>query len=215
MLAPTQTVRQFNVFRPMTQPAVILASTSRYRRELLARIVPTFATVSPDVDETAGPDEAPAALAERLARAKAGAVAALHPGQVVIGSDQVADLDGMALGKPGHPDRAVAQLQRCSGRTVAFHTAVSVVAPDGARRGAIEVTRVRFRTLTQAEIERYVGRERPLDCAGSFKAEGLGIALFEAIESEDPTALIGLPLIATCRLLRAAGFDPLAAASAS
>jgi septum formation protein len=215
MLAPTQTVRQFNVFRAMTVPAVILASTSPYRRELLARIVPAFGTVSPQVDESAQSGEPPVALAIRLARAKAAAVAALNPGAIVIGSDQVADLDGEALGKPGDAPRATEQLRRCSGRTIAFHTAVCVVPPDGVRHEASDLTRVRFRTLAGTEIAAYVERERPFDCAGSFKAEGLGIALFEAIESSDPTALIGLPLIATCRLLRAAGFDPLAAAAGS
>lgn len=188
---------------------LVLASTSRYRRELLGRIAARFSAVAPDVDETALPDEAPAALALRLAVAKARAVAALRPEAVVIGSDQVAELDGRALGKPGGHAQARAQLATSSGREVLFHTAICVIAGDGEARTAADLTRVRFRTLAADEIERYLERERPYDCAGSFKAEGLGIALFEAIATDDPTALIGLPLIATCRLLRAAGFDPL------
>lgn len=188
---------------------LVLASTSRYRRELLGRIAARFSAVAPDVDETALPDEAPAALALRLAVAKARAVAALRPEAAVIGSDQVAELDGRALGKPGGHAQARAQLATSSGREVLFHTAICVIAGDGEARTAADLTRVRFRTLAADEIERYLERERPYDCAGSFKAEGLGIALFEAIVTDDPTALIGLPLIATCRLLRAAGFDPL------
>jgi septum formation protein len=195
----------------MTPPArldLVLASTSRYRRELLARLAPAFRAIAPAVDETPRPGEAPAALALRLAEAKARAVAAQCPGALVVGSDQVAELDGRALGKPGTPEAAKAQLAASSGRGVRFHTAVCLV---DARREPwacareLDATDVVFRTLDAGEIERYVAAERPLDCAGSFKAEGLGISLFERIDSRDPTALIGLPLIALARLLRAAG----------
>ena len=198
----------------VTAPPLILASTSRYRRELLGRLRLPFAVEAPYADETPEPGETPAALAQRLALAKAQAVAARHPGAVVIGSDQVADLDGEAIGKPGDHARAVAQLTRMSGRRVVFQTAVAVVR---AERGFAEVRLapvvVRFRVLTPGEIERYLRLEQPYDCAGSAKSETLGIALLDAIDSDDPTALVGLPLIRTCALLRAAGLDPLAAAS--
>ena len=190
-------------------PALILASTSRYRQELLSRLRLPFEAVAPGVDETALPGEAPAALAERLALAKARAVAALHPGAVVIGSDQVADLDGDAIGKPGTHERAVGQLRRMSGRQVIFQTAVAIVAPGVAAIERAEV-RVRFRELTDAAIEAYLRADTPYDCAGSAKVESLGVALLEAVESDDPTALVGLPLIRTCALLRRAGLDPLA-----
>lgn len=190
-------------------PPLILASTSRYRQELLSRLRLPFEAVAPGVDETALPGEAPAALAERLALAKARSVAALHPGAVVIGSDQVADLGGEAIGKPGTHEHAVAQLQRMSGRQVIFQTAVAIVAPGLAAIERAEV-RVRFRTLTDAAIEAYLRADTPYDCAGSAKVESLGVALLEAVESDDPTALIGLPLIRTCALLRRAGLDPLA-----
>jgi septum formation protein len=193
----------------VTSPDLVLASTSRYRRELLARLVADFRIVSPDVDEAALPGEAPAALAARLAEAKALAVAKTCAQAVVIGSDQVAELDGRALGKPGTRERALAELEASSGRTVVFHTAVCVAdtrKTPPLTAAAADVTRVVFRTLSSQEIARYVDREQPLDCAGSFKSEGAGIALFERIETTDPTALIGLPLIALARLLRAAGF---------
>lgn len=190
-------------------PSLILASTSRYRQELLARLRLPFEARAPHVDETAMPGEGPAALAERLALAKAQAVAARFPDAVVIGSDQVADLDGQALGKPGSHDNAVAQLRRMSGRTVVFQTAVAVVAPGLAAIERAEV-KVRMRTLSDAEIERYLRTDQPYDCAGSAKVESLGIALLDAVESDDPTALIGLPLIRTCALLRRAGLEPLA-----
>ncbi|WP_119288672.1 Maf family nucleotide pyrophosphatase [Azohydromonas sediminis] len=197
-----------------TPPALILASTSRYRRELLARLRIAFDVVAPAVDETPQPGEAPAALAQRLALAKAHAVAAQHPQAVVIGSDQVAELDGQAIGKPGSHARAVEQLRAMSGRRVVFHTAVAVVC---AARGFADVklapVTVHFRTLDDAQIERYLRLEQPYDCAGSAKSESLGIALLEAIDSDDPTALVGLPLMRTCALLRAAGLDPIAAAS--
>lgn len=194
------------------QPRLILGSTSVYRRELLARLRLPFDVQAPHVDETPLRGEAPAALALRLALAKAHAVAQQHPEAVVIGSDQVADLDGQLIGKPGTHDRAVAQLRRMSGRSVVFQTAVAVVCVRTAFAGsALAPVKVRFRELSEAEIERYLRAEQPYDCAGSAKSETLGIALLEAIESDDPTALVGLPLIRTCALLRAAGIDPLAA----
>lgn len=188
-------------------PRLTLASTSAYRRALLERLGLPFDTARPDVDETPLSDETPQALAVRLARAKAEAV--LDPGQPdlwVIGSDQVAELDEEPLGKPGSIARAEAQLRAMSGREVRFLTAVCLAGPGGRRLEALDVTTVHFRPLSNGEIARYVDRERPLDCAGSFKSEGLGITLFEAIENRDPTALVGLPLIATARLLREAGF---------
>jgi len=191
-------------------PPLILGSTSRYRRELLERLRLPFTAEAPRVDETPLPGEAPATLATRLALAKAREVAARHPGAVVIGSDQVADVDGEAIGKPGTHERAVAQLRRMSGRSVVFQTAVAVVRPD---TGFEQVERipvtVRFRTLDDDEIEHYLRLEQPYDCAGSAKCETLGIALLSAIESDDPTALVGLPLIRTSALLRAAGLDPM------
>ncbi len=196
--------------RPMSP--LILASTSRYRHELLSRLRLPFDVVAPDVDETPGPGEAPAELAQRLARAKALAVAALHPRAVVIGSDQVADMDGTAIGKPGSHERATQQLRSMSGRSIVFQTAVSVVcAASSHEETALIPVEVRFRTLSDAEIERYLRAEQPYDCAGSAKVETLGIALLEAVLSDDPTALIGLPLIQTCMMLRRAGIDPLAA----
>lgn len=195
----------------MESPSLILGSTSRYRRELLQRLRLPFTVVSPQVDETPLPGEAPADLALRLALAKAHAVAALHPHAVVIGSDQVADLDGEAIGKPGTHERAVGQLRRMSGRRVVFQTGVAVVRRDtGFERVLLAPVRVTFRTLGDAEIERYLRLEEPYDCAGSAKSETMGIALLAAIESDDPTALVGLPLIRTCELLRQAGLDPLA-----
>ena len=197
-------------------PALILASTSRYRRELLERLRIPFQALAPDTDETPLPGEAPAMLAERLALAKAHALAARFPDAVVIGADQVADVDGVAIGKPGNHERAVEQLRAMSGRTIVFHTALAVVR---VATGFAEVRRVpvavRFRSLDDAEIELYLRTEQPYDCAGSAKCETLGIALLDAIESDDPTALIGLPLIQTCALLRAAGLAPLQARTLS
>jgi len=194
------------------RPALILGSTSRYRRELLERLRLPFDVQSPAIDETPRPGEPPRTLALRLALAKAGEVATRFPDAVVIGADQVADLDGTPVGKPGTHERAVEQLRAMSGRSVVFQTAVAVVRHDRGHAGAVLVpVTVRFRRLGDAEIERYLRLEQPYDCAGSAKAETLGIALLEAIESDDPTALVGLPLIATCRLLRAAGLDPLEA----
>ena len=189
-------------------PQLVLASSSRDRRELLERLRLPFDVARPDVDETALPGEAPQALAIRLAEAKARAVADTLDGDGwALGSDQVADVGGRALGKPGHREAAIAQLQSMSAGVVRFHTALCLARADGRAFAAIDCTEVRFRTLSDAEIERYVDAEQPFDCAGSFKSEGLGIALFEAIDNRDPTALIGLPLIATCALLRQAEFS--------
>jgi septum formation protein len=199
----------------MTAPVLILGSTSRYRRDLLGRLRLPFDCVAPQVDETPRPDEAPAALALRLALEKAREVASRHPDAVVIGSDQVADLDGEPVGKPGDHDRAVQQLTRMSGRSIVFQTAVAVVCVrtgfEGTRLAPVRVT---FRSLQADEIEHYLRLERPYDCAGSAKSESLGIALLSAIDSDDPTALVGLPLMRTCALLREAGFDPLRRATA-
>lgn len=200
-----------------THPPLILASTSRYRRELVQRLRVPFETAPPDVDETPQPGEAPLALAQRLALAKARAVAHARPDAVVIGSDQVAELDGRPLGKPGTHERAVEQLRAMSGRRVLFHTAVAVLrhAQEGSSYAgeALVTVEVRFRALGDAEIERYLKLEEPYDCAGSAKSEALGIALVESITSSDPTALVGLPMIRTCALLREAGLDVLQAAS--
>ena len=185
---------------------LILGSTSPYRRELMLRLRLPFDVVSPDVDETPLAGEAPRALALRLALAKARAVAAMHPNAVVIGSDQVADLDGEPLGKPGTHARATAQLQRMRGKTVVFQTAVAVVCIEtGFSQMDLAEVNVKFRNLDDEEIECYLLAETPYDCAGSAKSEGLGIALLESIDSDDPTALVGLPLIRTCQMLRAAG----------
>ena len=185
---------------------VVLGSTSRYRHELLSRLRLPFDTANPDVDETPRPGETPAALATRLALAKAREVAARYPQAVVIGSDQVADLDGEPLGKPGTHERAVVQLQRMRGRTVVFQTAVAVVCiATGFEALDLAPVRVVFRDLDDREIERYLRAEQPYDCAGSAKSEGLGIALLERIDNDDPSALVGLPLIRTCHMLRAAG----------
>ena len=195
------------------RPRLVLGSTSPYRRELLQRLQLPFDVDSPRVDESPRSGEAPADLARRLALEKAHDVASRHPDAVVIGADQVAELDGQAIGKPGTHARAVAQLQTMQGRRVVFHTAVAVVRPDtGFAQVVLAPVRVLFRPLSDAEIERYLQLEQPYDCAGSAKCEALGIALLETIESDDPTALIGLPLIRTCALLRLAGIDPLGAA---
>lgn len=191
----------------MTAPRLVLASTSPYRRTLLGRLGLPFGVAAPAVDETPRPGEAPALLAQRLATAKAAAVAAdCPPASWALGSDQVADLEGRPLGKPGGRDAATRQLRAMSGRRVQFHTAVALATATGPVLRALDVTTVVLRHLDDAEIARYLDAERPYDCAGSFKAEGLGISLFEAVESRDPTALVGLPLIATAALLRQAGF---------
>ena len=190
--------------------ALVLGSTSRYRRELLERLRVPFVVESPDVDETPLIGESPRELALRLALAKARAVARRHPQAVVIGSDQVADLGGEPLGKPGTHERALEQLRRMRGQTVVFQTAVAVVC-EATRFEQLELApvSVRFRSLDEglddAEIEHYLRAERPYDCAGAAKSEGLGIVLLSQIDNDDPTALVGLPLIRTCRLIRAAG----------
>jgi septum formation protein len=190
----------------MSTPRLVLGSTSRYRADLLRRLLPAFEQRAPGTDETALPGEAPAERALRLAVAKAESAADGQHDALVIGSDQVAELDGRMLDKPGSAEVARAQLAASSGRSVQFHTALCLLdTRDGRRHVHVDHTRVHFRALGEAEIARYVERERPLDCAGSFKCEGLGICLFERIENEDPSALIGLPLIALARLLRAAG----------
>jgi len=185
---------------------LLLASTSPYRRELLSRLRIPFDVARPEVDETPSPGELPLALAQRLAAAKAATIAMREGNAWVIGSDQVAELDGQPLGKPGGREQALAQLAAMSGSSVAFRTALCVMHRDLGRFDAVDTTVVRFRGLAGDEIARYVDAEQPFDCAGSFKSEGLGIALFEAIETTDPTALVGLPLIATAQLLRRAGF---------
>ena len=201
---------------PLTtaRPRLILGSTSVYRRALMQRLRLPFEVVAPQVDESPRRGEAPVAMAQRLALEKAREVAARHPGAVVIGADQVADLAGQAMGKPGNHARAVAQLQALRGQSVTFHTAVAVLRPEtGFEQVQVAPVRVRFRALSDADIQRYLVLEQPYDCAGSAKCETLGIALLEAIESDDPTALVGLPLIRTCRLLREAGIDVLAGAA--
>ncbi len=201
---------------PSNTRTLILGSTSTYRRDLLARLHIPFEVAAPDVDETPLPGEAPHALAKRLALAKAKAVAAKFPEGVVIGSDQVADLHGQSLGKPGTHDRAVAQLRLMRGQTVVFQTAVSVVCMEsGFEESSLAAVRVTFRDLTDSEIENYLRIEQPYDCAGSAKSEGLGIALLASIDSDDPTALVGLPLIRTCKMIQAAGIEILSHRAAS
>ena len=185
---------------------LLLASTSRYRRAMLDRLRLPFEAVRPDVDETPLDGESPIALAVRLGRAKARDVAARAGDAWAIGSDQVAEVDARALGKPGGREAAIAQLQAMRGKRVRFHTSVALAHGDGRVLEALDLTEVAMRHLDDDEIARYVDTEQPFDCAGSFKSEGFGIVLFESIRSDDPTALIGLPLIATARLLRQAGF---------
>ena len=195
---------------PSGRPRLVLGSTSPYRRELLQRLRLPFEVHSPRVDESPRTGEVPADLARRLALEKALDVASRHAGAVVIGADQVAELDGQAIGKPGTHARAVAQLQAMQGRRVVFHTAVAVVRADtGFAQVVLAPVQVKFRPLSDGEIERYLQLEQPYDCAGSAKCEALGIALLETIASDDPTALIGLPLMRTCTLLRLAGINPL------
>ena len=185
---------------------MILGSSSAYRRALLERLRIGFLVVRPEVDETPLANESPPDLARRLAQAKALAVARYHPSAIVIGSDQVADLQGRTIGKPGDHDKARDQLLEMSGQSVVFHTAVAVIGLD---RGFHEIemaqATVRFRRLGADEIETYLSAEQPYDCAGSAKSEGLGIALLESIVSDDPTTLVGLPMMRTCRMLRRAG----------
>lgn len=202
---PRLTVSHSALASPAPQ-RLILASTSPYRRELLSRLQIPFETISPEVDETPLPGEAPEALALRLSEAKARAVAERHPDALVIGSDQVAVLDGAIFGKPGGHERAVHQLQTMRGRTVNFFTGLALVhGASGHRQIEGIPTLVTFRHLTDDEIHNYLRREQPYNCAGSAKSEGLGIALLEKMEGSDPNALIGLPLIALCGMLRNAG----------
>jgi septum formation protein len=193
-----------------TARPLVLGSTSRYRRELLARLGLPFEVAAPDIDETPLPGEAPVATALRLSEAKARAVAARYPDALVIGSDQVADCDGRAVSKPGDRANAQRELRALSGRTIVFHTGIALVdaASGRCQREMVDVTSV-FRALTDREIDAYLDREAPYDCAGGVKSEALGIALFERITSDDPTALVGLPLIALCRMLRAEGVEVL------
>lgn len=186
---------------------LVLASGSRYRAELLQRIGIPFSAHSCDVDESDRPGEALDRLARRLAGDKAAAARSAWPDAWIIGSDQVAGCDGLRLGKPGDAATAAQQLRACSGREVTFWTAVCLQGPEGGPGLHVDRTRVRFRTLDSATIERYIAREPALDCAGSFKVEGLGVSLFDAVHSNDPTALVGLPLIGLCGLLRSAGFS--------
>jgi septum formation protein len=193
-------------------PELILASTSSYRRALLSRVYATFECHAPGVQESRRPHESGLALVTRLALAKARAVAEKHPDTWIIGSDQAAVLldatqQEMILGKPGTEARCIEQLKSCSGATVAFLTGVAVVRQrDGRAHEFVDTTRVSFRVLDDASIERYVARESPIDCAGGIKSEGLGIALCRSIDSDDPSALIGLPLIRLCAILRELGF---------
>ncbi|RZU45037.1 septum formation protein [Fluviicoccus keumensis] len=188
-------------------PALVLASTSRYRAELLQRLSLEFIQVQPEVEETPLPGESPHDVALRLAEAKARALATAYTDHLIIGSDQTAGCDLDIIGKPGSRDRAIGQLLRFSGRSIEFHTGLCLLnTRTGHCRTAVNTTTVTFRSLSEACAERYVDREQPLDCAGSFKAEGLGIALFSRIVSDDPTSLIGLPLITLTQFLLAEGW---------
>ncbi len=190
----------------MAPMPLILASSSPYRRALLQRLALDFEVLAPDIDETPRPGESASSLAERLARCKAAAVASQRPGALVIGSDQVAECRGQHLGKPETADRAMAQLQFMRGSDVVFHTAVAV-ARGNRMLSEVVATRVRLRKLSDSQLSRYIEREQPLDCAGAFKSECGGIALLESLSSDDPSALVGLPLIATIRLLEAFGLS--------
>ena len=191
----------------MSHPQIILASTSSYRAGMLARLGLPFTQVAPDTDETPRPDETAGAVAARLAEGKARQVAVKHPGCYIIGGDQVAECNEALLGKPGTLENAREQLRLLSGNTVRFHSALCVIGPDGEIHAGIDVTEVRFRQLQDEEIRHYLEREPALDCAGSFKSEGLGISLVSRIRSDDPTGLIGLPLVLLCELLRKAGLS--------
>ncbi len=190
-------------------PQIILASSSSYRKQLLERLKLDFSCISPDIDESPKPDETIQSLVDRLARQKAEAVALQHPDSWIIGSDQTASFAGSLIGKPGTPQAAEKQLQAFSGKSLTFYTSLCLLnQKEGFLQTELSTTLVRFRNLSSAEIQHYVAIDNPIDCAGSFKAESLGISLFDAVESEDPTALIGLPLIALCRLMRHAGIYP-------
>jgi septum formation protein len=188
-----------------SMPTIVLASTSPYRRQLLQRLRLPFSVLSPQVDEQALPGESPHETACRLALAKAKAIAAVQPAAIVIGSDQVADVDGEALSKPGTHEAALAQLVRMQGREVVFHTAVAVIGPDGRQQVDDVPTAVRFRRLPVEQLDAYLQAEKPYDCAGAAKIEALGITLLESVRSDDPTALIGLPLIRLTSMLAACG----------
>src|SRR5688572_11988116 len=189
-------------------PKLVLASTLPYRRQLLERLGIRFSLPAPKIDENTLPDEKPIELNNRLDTAKAEVIAQRHPNSIVIGSDQVALFGRELIGKPGNPKRCIEQLKMLSGQRLAFHTAVNVIQSDtGSNQSHLDITTVHFRKLTNEEIERYVARERPVSCAGGFKAEALGITLFDRIESQDPTALIGLPLIWLAGALRRSGFS--------
>jgi septum formation protein len=193
-----------------TRPALalVLASTSRYRRALLERLRIPFVTCGSEVDESRGADEDALTLAQRLSREKAAAVASRYPGSLIIGSDQVAVRGRIVLGKPGTRERCIEQLRDASGQRVVFHTGVQVLdTRTGRQESHVDTTTVTFRTLTDAEIRRYVDAEQSFDCAGGFKCEGLGIALFDRIDSQDPTALMGLPLIWVSGALRRSGLE--------
>lgn len=209
MISSNDLFSQMNNLHP--NPAVlplILASTSQFRRELLTRLQIPFTAVAPDTDEIALPDESPAQTAERLSELKARAVAAQHPNSLIIGSDQVAYMGSQRFGKPGRRENAIAQLQAMRGNTVIFHTGLCLL---NTQTGDCQVTgvptEVRFRSLSDSEIERYLDREDALSCAGSAKSEGLGISLLDHMRGDDPNALVGLPLIALSRMLRAEGID--------
>ena len=192
------------------QGGLLLASSSKYRKQLLERLGLPFISKSPEVDETPHPDETPKLLVTRLAEAKARALAAEYQNHLIIGSDQVACVDEKILGKPGTQERATEQLAQLSGKTVHFYTSLALLnSATGQLQLAMDVTQVDFRSLEDVEISAYVAREQPLDCAGSFKSEGLGVALFERIRTEDPAALIGLPLVRLCGMLRAENANPL------
>jgi septum formation protein len=192
--------------QPIATLRLVLASTSPYRRQLLERFGQRFTVAAPEVDESSLPGETPIDLVNRLARAKAEVVARRNPRSIVIGSDQVAVFGREIIGKPGNPERCIEQLKAVSGQRLTFHTAVHVIQSDsGSNDSHLDITTVHFRKLSAEEIARYVARERPVNCAGGFKAEGLGITLFDRIDSQDPTALIGLPLIWLSAALRKAG----------
>ncbi len=197
-----------SAFPASASPRLVLASTSAYRRQLLERLRIPFTVCGPDIDESALPGEEAIVLARRLARTKAETVARRYPQNLVIGSDQLAICHGQVLGKPGSGERTVAQLSSLSGERVSFHTAVHLIdSRTGAQEHHVDLTTVHFRSLSEQEIRRYVALEEPYDCAGGFKAEALGISLFDRIESQDPTALVGLPLIWLAAALRRHGFD--------
>jgi septum formation protein len=196
----------------MNTPQILLASSSPYRRELLQKLHLPFSWASPDIDETPYPEESPQALTLRLAEQKAKALADKHPEHLIIGSDQVTTLDGIIIGKPGTHSAAVEQLQKCRSRSLVFLTSLCLLnTKTGRNQISLETYKVSFRNLSDQQIDRYLRLEQPYDCAGSFKAEGLGISLFDKLEGEDPNTLIGLPLIALIRMLNNEGIDPLTA----